>query len=33
VHLVDMESVQLSGAVFDDPVLHVSLFHDDVWDV
>jgi len=33
VHLVDMESVQLSGAVFDDPVLHVSLFHYDVWDV
>ena len=30
MELVDVERVQLGGTVFDDPVFHVALLHDDI---
>src|SRR5271154_1571296 len=33
MHLMDVKCVQLGGAVFDDPILHVSLLHNNVWNI
>src|ERR1700691_2745064 len=32
MQLVNMEGMKFAGPVFDDPILHRSLFRDDVWD-